>query len=742
MPSLRLAVQANQARVLPGLLLVAYLQHVRSVKSISVSFEDAAALNDGNGAGVAFDTGKGTVAADADVLPCLMDVYAEWGEGGAVSHNISREHFHRPDAVMTNESQDKERVDEWVMGLCAAIAKADLIKPDMTTIESALRELDAHLTLRSYVVGHSVSAADIIIWGALRGNKVAYSMIKRSKNNISRWFNFVESRNPWIVTALADLNAITHQKRSLAIAEGGNYDIGLGPVEGGVVTRFPPEPSGLLHIGHAKAALLNEFFAHEKGDGTLICRFDDTNPSKESQEFEDSITADLEMMEIHFDRISHSSDFFPQMYEYCVHLLHEGRAYADNTEWGVMKEERKQGIESKCRGASAVESLARFEEMRAGSDEGIRWCVRAKISIDNVNKALRDPVIYRCNLQPHHRTGSTWKVYPTYDFCAPMLDSIEGVTHALRTNEYRDRNPQYEWVQKALGLREVEIFDFARMNFIRTVLSKRKLTEIVASGAVWGWDDPRMPTLQGMRRRGMSMGALREFIMKQGPSQNIINQDWTQLWAINKNYIDSLASRHTAVTKDGMVEAFIRGGPETPYTENKPKHNKNPELGSKTVVYGKRILIDQDDAQSFAEDEEITLMNWGNAIVRKIHGTMAPSKKKAVTSLELDLYLQGDFKKTKKKITWLAREQDLVPVHLIDFDHLITKDRLKKLDNVEDYLTPQTEFGTEVLADCNVASLVMGDIIQFERKGYFRVDRPWMDDKPVVMFEIPTGKRK
>lgn len=234
--------------------------------------------------------------------------------------------------------------------------------------------------------------------------------------------------------------------------------------------------------------------------------------------------------------------------------------------------------------------------------------------------------------------------------------------------------------------------------------------------------------------------------MKQGPSQHVINQDWTQIWAINKKHIDSVAPRHTAVTKDGMVEVIVKGGSEMPYTEKKPKHSKNPELGSKKVVYGKSILIDQDDAKSFTEDEEIALMNWGNAIVRKIHGTMPPSKKAAVTSLELDLYLQGDFKKIEKKIekkiTWLAREQDLVPVQLVNFDYLLTKAKLKKGENVKDYLTPQTEFRTEVLADCNVATLVVGDIFQFERKGYLTVDRPLLDDEPAVMFEIPTGKRK
>lgn len=237
------------------------------------------------------------------------------------------------------------------------------------------------------------------------------------------------------------------------------------------------------------------------------------------------------------------------------------------------------------------------------------------------------------------------------------------------------------------------------------------------------------------------MGALREFITKQGPSQNIVNQDWTQIWAINKKHIDPVAPRHTAVTISGIVEVIINGGFETAYIEYKSKHNKNPELGNKRIVHGKKILIDQEDAKSFSEDEEIILMNWGNAIVRKINRTM-DSLNEAVTSLESDLHLQGDFKKTKNKITWLAQEQDLVPVHLVDFDHLITKDKLEKLDNPVDFLTPQTESRTEVLADCNVATLGTDDIIQFERRGYFRVDQPLLDGKPMVMFEIPTGKRK
>lgn len=446
-------------------------------------------------------------------------------------------------------------------------------------------------------------------------------------------------------------------------------------------------------------------------------------------------------MKIFPDTVSHSSDYFQQMQDYCVKLLSKGEAYADNTDKKTMKDERMDGIKSKCRDAPISSSLQHFQEMRAGSEEGMKWCIRARISVDDVNKSLRDPVIYRCNPQPHHRTGSKWKVYPTYDFCAPVLDSIDGVTHALRTNEYRDRNPQYAWVQKSLGLRQVEIFDFARVNFIRTVLSKRKLTEIVNRGVVSGWDDPRMPTIRGIHRRGMLMDTLREFMIKQGPSSNTINQDWTQIWALNKKKIDPITPRHTAIIKDAMVEATIKGATEATYSEERSKHNKNLSLGFKKVIFSKTIMLEQEDALSFDDNEEITLMNWGNAIVRNKQTSSNPLDDH-ITHLELELNLQGDFKKTKKKITWLSKDQDLIPCELHSFDHLITKDKLEKPDNILDFLTPCTEIRTETVADCNIANLAEGDMIQFERKGYYRVDRPFQPGRPVVMFEIPTGKAK
>ena len=622
------------------------------------------------------------------------------------------------------------QVEEWVK------RAADFEPLDFKALDKPMKELDSHLTLRSHVVGYAMTLADMIVWGTLRGNKVAVANIKKASNNVSRWFSYIEAAYPWVTEGVTELNASVQKKKAAASAAGGSYNIGLRNTEKGVVTRFPPEPSGYLHIGHAKAALLNDYFAHEQYKGTLLCRFDDTNPTKENQEFQDAIKYDLSLLGIYPDKVSFSSDFFGVIHDYCIQIIKAGKAYADDTETEIMRDERMNGIASKRRDASVEENLARFEEMKTGSEEGLRWCIRAKISVDDVNKAMRDPVIYRCNLTPHHRTGDAWKVYPTYDFCCPILDAIEGVTHALRTTEYGDRNAQYAWMQEALGLRSVDIWDFSRVNFVRAVLSKRKLTKLVDQGVVWGWDDPRMPTIRGIRRRGMTVPALREYILKLGPSRNVVNLDWAKFWATNKKYIDPVAPRHTAVDKEDAVVATVQGV-EGVETVDKPKHGKNPEVGMKKVIYSKTVLIDQADAKSFHPDEEVTLMNWGNAYVRKIDVDSASGK---VTGLTFELHLEGDVKKTSKKITWLSKDQELVPVELVDFDYLITKDKIEKDEDFEKFLNPKTEFRSEALADCNVATLAEDDIIQFERKGYFRVDRAYKDGQPAVLFNIPTGK--
>jgi len=464
---------------------------------------------------------------------------------------------------------------------------------------------------------------------------------------VSRWAKFIEDTNPSLSTTLPQRPAKAAQD------EGGSFEIGLENTDNGVVCRFPPEPSGLLHIGHVKALVLNNYFAHERYKGTLILRFDDTNPVKEKLEFQNAIIEDIALMGITPDRTTFTSDYFQELYDYCVQMIKEGTAYADDTEQEEMRRQRMDGLPSKRRNESPEESLKRFEEMKTGSEEGQRWCIRAKISIDDPNKALRDPVIYRCNPQPHHRTGATWKVYPTYDFCCPIVDSIEGVTHALRTTEYKDRDAQYQWILKALRLRHVYNWDFNRLNFIRTLLSKRKLGMFVESGMTRGWDDPRMPTVRGIRRRGCTMEALREFILKQGPSKNIVLLQWDSFWATNKKVIDQIAGRYTAIEATDRVPVKVIGAPKAPRTEMKELHAKR-DLGKKKVIFSENVIIEQADAASFEQDEEITLMNWGNAIVRKISHSINPLHPKLVTGIEMELHLQGDVKKTKKKITWYA----------------------------------------------------------------------------------------
>lgn len=451
-------------------------------------------------------------------------------------------------------------------------------------------------------------------------------------------------------------------------------------------------------------------------------------------------------MGVKADKLTYTSDYFQELYDYCVQMIKEGNAYADDTLQEKMRDERMKGIPSERRDAPVEDSLARFEEMKKGTEEGQKWCIRAKISVDDPNKAMRDPVIYRYSPDEHHRTGNTWKIYPTYDFCCPVVDSIEGVTHALRTTEYNDRDAQYQWMLKALRLRGVYNWGFARLNFVRTLLSKRKLTKIVDAGFVWGWDDPRMPTVRGVRRRGVTIPALREFILKQGPSKNIVNLDWFSFWATNKKYIDPISARYTAIAEEGKVPVTIIGARDGVIVEEKDKHAKYTDLGKKKVVFSANVLIEQEDAASFAQDEEITLMNWGNAIVRSISHSINPLAKpsglKTVTGLELELNLQGDVKKTSKKVTWLSADQNLVPVELVAFDYLITKDKLEEGDKLEDFLNPNTEFRTSAVADCNVAELKVDDIFQFDRKGYFRIDRAFANGKPAVAFQIPIGRGK
>ncbi|KAJ6453488.1 glutamate-tRNA ligase [Mycena vitilis] len=617
-----------------------------------------------------------------------------------------------------------------------ALAKTLATTTAVPDIIAALDSLDDHLTYRTFLVGNEITTADWMLWGGMKGNSRIPGLLKNNNQpHLLRWFSHLESLD-CIQAALASLaTAKASKARSNRTAAG--FALGLVNAEDGkVVTRFPPEPSGYLHIGHAKAAMLNQYFA-KMYNGRLIIRFDDTNPSKERTEFEDTILEDLHLLDVHGDVVTHTSDHFQTLYDLAIKLIESGQAYTDDTEQVQMRLERGEGISSAHRNDSVEDNLKHFREMTAGTTEGLRWCLRAKISVDNPNKAMRDPVVYRCNVLPHHRTGDKWKVYPTYDFACPVVDSIEGVTHALRTNEYRDRNPQYHWMIDAVGLRKVNMWDFSRLNFIYTLLSKRKLHWFVDQGLVRGWDDPRFPTVRGIRRRGLTVEALRQFMLAQGPSQAVVSLEWDSIWAMNKKIIDPVAPRHWAIVTEKMVPVTITGGPASPEVKALPKHKKNPDVGEKKTVYTSAILVEQEDAISFDDQEEITLMDWGNAIVRSKTTNAAGD----ITAIEMELHLDGDFRKTKKKITWLAQSTDahpLTPVVLLDYDYLITKKKLEENDNVADFVTPVTEFREEALADANVSDLKKDDIMQFERKGYFVFDG--LVNGNLEFIKIPDGR--
>ncbi|KAJ1344787.1 glutamate-tRNA ligase [Batrachochytrium salamandrivorans] len=633
------------------------------------------------------------------------------------------------------------QIDHWL-----DFAQDNLYVSDFKKLSSSFDVLDNHLTVRSFIVGYSATIADYAIWGALKSNAIFNKQVKGGKYNgqhLIKWFNSVSGLEP-VSASLKALSAAKDAGKDRK--DQGSMDIGLpDAMEGKVVTRFPPEPSGYLHIGHAKAVLLNDYFARQY-KGKLIIRFDDTNPSKEKSEFEESITEDIALLGVKGDILTHTSDHFEHLYGEAIKLINLGLAYVDNTDQDTMRAERFDGIDSKNRNLSVEDNLRLFEDMKNGTESGLKSCLRAKIDMQDKNKAMRDPVIYRCNLVPHHRTGTSYKIYPTYDFACPIVDSREGVTHALRTIEYRDRNAQYTWFLKALDLRWVHVWDFSRLNFVYTLLSKRKLTWFVEQGLVTGWDDPRFPTVRGIRRRGLTIEALRQYIISQGASQRDLMLEWDKLWAMNKKVIDPVSPRHVGISKQNIVKATFVDSDIAIHAKELLKHKKNPDLGMKTTIFSPEIFLEQEDAKEFEQDEELTLMDWGNAIVKSIKRN---SETNLIDSVELQLNLAGDVKKTKKKLTWLssplglADNQKPVSITLFDYDYLITKKKLEEEDSVEDHVTKVTEFKVDAFGDANLCLAQRGDIIQLERRGYYICDQAYDATNPesvVHLIYIPDGK--
>ena len=431
----------------------------------------------------------------------------------------------------------------------------------------------------------------------------------------------------------------------------------------------------------------------------MIMRFDDTNPMKEKNEFVDSILEDVKTLGISWSKLTYTSDYFDKLFELLRGLISKDLAYLDNTPVEKMREERTKKIDSVCRNQTIEQNLELFDQLLAGKADD--YCVRAKIGMQNNNGCMRDPVLARASKVPHHRTGTKYKAYPTYDFACPVVDTIEGVTHVLRTNEYADRIPQFQWVLKALGWEPLEIYEYSRLNLEYTVLSKRKLTWFVDTGRVDGWNDPRFPTLRGVLRKGIRVETLVEFMLEQGPSKRANLMEWEKLWAINKRIIDPICPRFNAVSVEKACRLTVVNGPEQPHAVSVDMSKLNKDLGQRPLWKSKSLLIEFDDAETICNvGEKVTFMNWGNFNILSKDKQEDGSYNLTAEFLPED----QDFKKTKK-ITWLADGTNLLVANLIEYDHLIKTPKVEEDTNFEDIVNLNSKFVTRAYVDSGVRLL-------------------------------------
>mmetsp|Transcript_32228 Transcript_32228/g.56094 ORF Transcript_32228/g.56094 Transcript_32228/m.56094 type:complete len:897 (+) Transcript_32228:64-2754(+) len=632
--------------------------------------------------------------------------------------------------------EESAMMDQWV-DYASALSKFGLARRALAT----QRTLDSILVAGTYVIGHSLTLADVALFASLGFPSSDESLaeiaaILPSGCPTLRWLGMI-SDHPAVREA-TQLAMGVAKNDEVQLENGASMDPLLsgmsyleGATSGCVTTRFPPEPSGYLHVGHAKAVLLNDYYAR-RYKGRLVVRFDDTNPSKEKDEYQTSIVEDLGKIGVKPDVITFTSDYFETIKNYALWMIENGLAYMDDTPQEQMQKERMDRQNSKHRDQLPTEALEYFTLMCSGKEDGKPWCLRAKLDMQSDNGTLRDPVLYRQNTTPHHRSGTKYKAYPTYDLACPIVDSIEGVTHALRTTEYDDRNAQFQWVQKTLGLRRVRIQTFARMNFMYTVMSKRKLAWFVETGRVTGWDDPRFPTVRGVSRRGIDIDALKRFMCSQGASRRIVNMEWSKFWAENKKEIDKRAKRFMAIDKDDHVALTVTNGGEGMEFLSTDYLPKDPSFGKRLVRIGKKVLLEKVDTEGMEVGENIVLIRWGVINLTKVEG-----------GLEGFFVPDGDVKAAKRKISWLADVPENIPVILTEFDNLLSKEKLEEDDKFEDFINPDTQAESEVIGDVGLKTLKEHDIIQLERRGFYRVDRPYVNEgKKLMLFMIPDGKKK
>ncbi len=502
-----------------------------------------------------------------------------------------------------------------------------------------------------------------------------------------------------------------------------------------VVTRFPPEPNGYLHIGHAKSICLNFGIAEEFG-GRCHLRFDDTNPTKEEQEYIDAIERDVRWLGFDWGgHLYHASDYFEQLYEWAEYLIREGKAYVDDQSPHDMRATRgtltEPGTNSPYRERSVAENLDLFRRMRAGEFPNGARVLRAKIDMASGNINLRDPTLYRILHANHPRTGTTWSIYPSYDFAHGQSDAIEQITHSICTLEFEDHRPLYDWFIANLPVpSQPHQYEFARLNLTYTVLSKRVLTGLVREGHVSGWDDPRMPTLAGLRRRGVPAAAIREFVKRIGVAKANSLVDFGMFEHAVREVLNRTSPRRMAVLRPlrVIIENYPDDKTETLEAAN---HPDDPGAGTRQVRFGREIFIERDDFMEnppkkffrLAPGREVRLryayfitcrevVKDGSGEVVELRCTYDPATRGGNAP---------DGRKVQATIHWVSTSGS-VPAEVRLYNHLFTRPEPNAADFAAD-LNPQS---MEVLSDSRLEAALASDNIdapvQFERQGYFYRD--------------------
>jgi glutaminyl-tRNA synthetase len=524
-------------------------------------------------------------------------------------------------------------------------------------------------------------------------------------------------------------------------------DIAEGKNEGRVHTRFPPEPNGYLHIGHAKSIWLNFGLAAEF-NGLCNLRFDDTNPIKEEQEYIDSIIEDVRWLGYDWeDRLYHASDYFDRLYEWALALIRKGKAYVCDLSADRIRETRgtltEPGTESPFRNRSVEENLDLFERMKRGEFPDGSRTLRAKIDMAAGNLNLRDPVMYRILHARHPRTGEKWCIYPTYDWAHGQSDSIEGITHSLCTLEFEDHRPLYDWFLDQLGVHHPQQIEFARLNLSHTVLSKRKLLRLVQEGFVNGWDDPRMPTLSGLRRRGYTPESIRNFCERIGVAKKESTVDLALLEHCVREHLNKTAPRFMAVLRP--LKVVIENYPENQVEELEAVNNpEDPSAGTRRVPFSRVLYIERDDFMEDPPKKFYRLAPGREVRLRYAYFIKCTDAVKDARGnvIELrctyDAATKGgdapDGRKVKATLHWVSAQQALdAEVRL--YDTLFVKEDPNDVEEGQDWTDHLNPKSLEVLTGCklepNLKGVKPGFRCQFERQGYFCVDPNSTADRPV-----------